>query len=527
LAALLALALAGGALGATVPAQAEPPEGADYELFLEVGEPTYDLDNAVAAGWWAREGATGDQPTSLSVDLTDENGDVTEESIGAGLAAVDCGPDLSRLAVVFVPASADPSALGSAERPAAQAGDTVYDLFDWVGGNPPSAYVLDSNGRAGLGAQTAAELASNTIVTVDERWPAGELISLVTVCTTGAFKDNREAYVQPSAEGYAQTSWLTFRTVASPTDPALTSAGYEVLGAKATPVLGLGSAWTGGRAVLTATVADDGGAALSDATGKVDFYTGTGSARTLVGSDTVEAGVATLDVTDRVPAGGAVSFEAAYVPDETGGVLYQPATSGRHTVVAPKAASSVSIAAPPATYGAAATVVVTVAGTSPSGQVALGMDGRSVGAATLTGGKASFTLPATTAAGQHQLTASYAGDSAHAASSGTGALTIGKAATSLKLGLSPKKVKTGKKVKVSVVVTGAAPPTGTVSVKVGSATKQLALSAGRATLSLKAKKPGKLKVSAAYAGDANLGGSQASGTVTVKKPKRPTKNGRG
>jgi hypothetical protein len=181
-------------------------------------------------------------------------------------------------------------------------------------------------------------------------------------------------------------------------------------------------------------------------------------------------------------------------------------------------ASSVTVAAPAARYGKAATVTVKVASSGAvSGNVAVTLDGKALKTVALASGAAVVALPATLNAGRHTVTASYAGNGTSAAASASAAITVAKATSTTKVKL-PKTAKKGKKVKAVVTVaTSGGTATGTVTVKIGKAKGTGVVKGGKATVTIKlAKKKGKQAVSVTYAGNANTTGSSAKGSLKVK-----------
>jgi hypothetical protein len=161
-------------------------------------------------------------------------------------------------------------------------------------------------------------------------------------------------------------------------------------------------------------------------------------------------------------------------------------------------------------YGTAATVTVQVP--ESTGTVTLAGAGEDL-SATLADGSVTFTLPATLAAGEHELTASYAGDSGHGPATGTATLTVAKATPSVTV-RAPAGATAGRAATVSVSVPGA---TGTVTL-VGAGRLTATLVRGTATVRLPAGLAvGRHALTVAYPGDANHGSARGTTSVTVAK----------
>ncbi|MBO9522032.1 MAG: hypothetical protein J7518_10890 [Nocardioidaceae bacterium] len=268
------------------PADAKAPRGSLAEVILEPGALTGDPTHAIHRGWWGH--GTGATPartgsTFLSLDLADQSGKVTAASTAAlGKKLQD--QTLENLRVAFVPYSAD----GSNERPAVTKGQNAGEVFDWftdapfgaawngaaskndavftvstlsewtawwkVGrplqGYSPDLKVLNVN-SAGSGDPTTTPEGASIL----NRWPAGTKISMVFYLADGYDKTYPLIpRVAVGPDGRAISAWLTFRTVANPTDPARTSAGFEVL------TYSPPSAYPGGGKAGTTTGEDASGA---------------------------------------------------------------------------------------------------------------------------------------------------------------------------------------------------------------------------------------------------------------------------
>lgn len=181
------------------------------------------------------------------------------------------------------------------------------------------------------------------------------------------------------------------------------------------------------------------------------------------------------------------------------------------------AASTTTLSVAPATgeYGTARTATATVAktGGTPTGIVTFKL-GNTESTATLTGGTATWALPATLPVGTQTMTATYHGDATTDASTSAAVSVIVDKATS-KLKASKPKVKgkskkTAKKVTITVTVKTAdgVSPAGKVTVTLKGKTKKKVTAKvnakGKAKVTIKKVKRGKYKAKLAYAGNANV-----------------------
>jgi hypothetical protein len=269
---------------------------------------------------------------------------------------------------------------------------------------------------------------------------------------------------------------------------------------------------------LTATV--EGG----DAEGTVTFLDGT----TVLGTAPTDEGVATLDV----PAGfgaGAHTLSAAF--GETTVTTASASAPLSFTLARSTPTTALTLGRASSVFGdSGVTADVVVGDVVVGGAVGGGDIELTYGSLTVTlpldgTGRASYSLPATLAAGSYTVGARYLGSpdaEPSAVASAPYTVTPKATTTGLKTAASAK---AGKAVKVTVTVAGAVagvPATGTVKVKVTgglSLTRTVTLPAsGKVVLSLptKAKAKGKqLKVTASYAATGSYA-SSASPTRTVK-----------
>ncbi len=184
--------------------------------------------------------------------------------------------------------------------------------------------------------------------------------------------------------------------------------------------------------------------------------------------------------------------------------------------------TSISAAPVRGTYGKATTVVVQVAGRSPSGTVTVSEGDKVLGTAPVTDGVARVVLGATKlAAGTRTLQLSYGGDETNASSTGSVRATIAKARSTVSATVAPKKVTTATRAKVAVRVTAASVRTAGL-VTISRAGKVIARgrtnAAGKVVLTLPKMGRGKRWLVVSYSGGANI--APASKTITVKVVKK-------
>jgi Big-like domain-containing protein len=168
-------------------------------------------------------------------------------------------------------------------------------------------------------------------------------------------------------------------------------------------------------------------------------------------------------------------------------------------------------------YGEAVQVAVHVtAQPGATGDVTLDEGNHELGTASLEDGVATFTLPAGTAAGAHELTAHYAGSDYVSPGSATVTVTIDKATPGLTLDV-PDAVTFGAHPSVTATLSGAGPFTTPVSLTVGATTVPASQSNGPVTtFELPATLlPGSYPISSAFGGDGNHGSASATTTLMV------------
>ena len=249
------------------------------------------------------------------------------------------------------------------------------------------------------------------------------------------------------------------------------------------------------------------------ATGTVLFSDPTAG---VLGQAILTAGTATLTLPALAP--GAYTVTATYSgdPDDL------PATSTPAALQVLSTATVTTLTAPATSlYGASVSLSASVSPAPPSGLIRFLDHGTLLGSTALANGTAIFSTAAL-AAGPHTLTATFAGDSTHAASTGSATLTITPGASTTTLTLSQPNLLAGSPAVVNVRVASSttATPTGTITLRSGAtvlaavlATAPLANGAAGlayATLSLPTSTPGTYPVTAFYSGDPTTSPSDSS-----------------
>lgn len=264
---------------------------------------------------------------------------------------------------------------------------------------------------------------------------------------------------------------------------------------------------------LTATVSS----ADTSRSGNVDFMEG----NTLLGSANLDGSGVTSITTSSLSL-GQHTLIANYAGDANNASSSTPAY-----ILTVKQATTLVLgsSANPETVTNNVTFSVTASAASgvPTGSIVFSDGGTALGSGTINAsGVASFAI-ATLSPGQHNITASYAGDATDAASQSNGLTqTIAQAATTTTLGASSATTTVGLSVTFNATVTsnGGPTPTGSVVFMEGSVTLgSVALnSSGAATLAISNLTPGTHSITAAYAGDANsVASTSAMFTETVQQ----------
>jgi hypothetical protein len=201
-------------------------------------------------------------------------------------------------------------------------------------------------------------------------------------------------------------------------------------------------------------------------------------------------------------------------------------TTGTVTVITATSRTAVTISPATVTFGTkykadiSVTVAPKYAGT-PTGDVAVYLNGNSLGSLALVGGKASgLTVPTGLKTGRYAIMATYPGDRNFADSTATGYLTVVREKTTTRLVLSKVSVTYGHEnsERLTVTVTPG-DATGKVTVKAGATTVcVITLKSGKGTCTLRASqlKRGTYHLIARYPGDSNnLSSASASTTLKV------------
>lgn len=233
---------------------------------------------------------------------------------------------------------------------------------------------------------------------------------------------------------------------------------------------------------------------------------------TTLGSGTLTNGSASVAFPSTLSAGQhTLTFAYSGSAD---GVIAPSTTTTTVNVVA--ATASLTVDAPTKlAFGKGGTVTATI-DSAATGSITL----KGLGAdktATITGGKATFAIPADVAVGSHTLDLSYAGDSTYGAAQKSVTLSVEKAASTS--AAATKATTYGKAATVTVTVAaGDVPLTGSVTLTGAGAALTQPVSGGKATFTLPKTLAAKTyALTATYDGDTNVAGSSAKTSLTVGK----------
>ncbi len=184
----------------------------------------------------------------------------------------------------------------------------------------------------------------------------------------------------------------------------------------------------------------------------------------------------------------------------------------------------------PSAYGTARVANVSVAGTgtiAPTGTVTASVDGTVVGTGTLAGAAATIALPRELGAGNRTVTYAYSGDRNHQASSTAQAVSVTRAAASVRRNKITKKPTTRRSGKTSFTLRSAAPGavTGKVTVtfkKKGqkTKTKTVTVKNGKASVTIPKLAKGSWKISVKYAGSTSFAPTATTSAGTIKVTKK-------
>jgi uncharacterized protein YhjY with autotransporter beta-barrel domain len=287
------------------------------------------------------------------------------------------------------------------------------------------------------------------------------------------------------------------------------SSAVNVSVATATPTIALAASSTsiaaGGSVTLTATVS--GGNAPA---GTVTFQEGS----TTLGTGTISGGKASF--TTGALQAGSHSITAVYGGDASNG----SATSSSVSITVASSTPTLSLATSASTVSAGGSVTLTATvsgGSNPGGNIIFVDGSTTLGAAAISGGRASFTTAAL-ASGSHAFSAVYAGDSNnHSASSSSVHVTVSAAKPTLSLSTSASAPPLGTAVTLSATLAGGNAATGTITFKDGAATLGSAsLGGNSASFSTGALSVGSHSITATYSGDAgNSATTSAAVSITV------------
>ena len=294
------------------------------------------------------------------------------------------------------------------------------------------------------------------------------------------------------------------------------SGGQAVVAAASTTTLTIAptTASFGDSAVATATV----GAANGTPAGAVIFTVNSVDSQPV----SLVAGVASFTLPNLTVQ--TYTIGARY----TGATGYTSSAAAAATLVVGKAATSVAVAAAPATIkqGNAVVLSATVGSLhgTPTGTVEFFNGGTSLGTGTLSGGIATLST-SSLPRGQLAISANYSGDTNFLTQTGTlsGGLAVTAGTSNLELTATPNPLTYGQTVTVTATASPAAGsliPTGDVIFTVdGQAGAPIALNAGTAALPLTGLLPGAHTVSARYVGSADYLEATATlaGGISVNK----------
>jgi hypothetical protein len=238
---------------------------------------------------------------------------------------------------------------------------------------------------------------------------------------------------------------------------------------------------------------------------------------TVVGTGTLGGNGTIASVTLNGVLPGTHTYTAHYPGDTT---YTNPLTFGSVSVTVVGMPTTTAVAATGTlVYGGTTTITATVTSTgggTPTGTVQF-LDGTAVlGTPTLVNGVATLTT-ASLQAGTHMLTAVYQGDTTYVQSTGAATPTVIVQAPSATSVTGPTATNPGTSTNLTVTIsgiTGALPPTGTVTVTDGTTTVGTgSLTAGKATISVTLQSLGSHTLTAQYSGDSNY--VKSSGTVSI------------
>ncbi|MET1037890.1 MAG: Ig-like domain repeat protein [Aeromicrobium sp.] len=254
----------------------------------------------------------------------------------------------------------------------------------------------------------------------------------------------------------------------------------------------------------------------STATGKPRGLVGVFNGATQVGTTARLKRDGTASITLPPQTAGAKSYTVRYLG--RGDAIAASSTPLQFTVAGDP--STTTLAAPAAqAFGAGGSVTATVGQSDATGSVSLsGLPGAPI-VASLTGGTATFAIPATVPAGTHTLTATYLGDDKYGSSTSAKTLTVTKGNPSVTATAAGTTYGTAGAITVAATGPAGYVPTGPVRITVGGTTHTATLDAqGRATVAVpRALLPKAYAVTAVIDGDTNVRAASTTTTLTVAK----------
>lgn len=241
------------------------------------------------------------------------------------------------------------------------------------------------------------------------------------------------------------------------------------------------------------------------------------------GADPIAGKTATTMALDTAHLGKTISYRTTATRD---GETITSASAATAAVTPVTVASATTLAVTPTTgaIGSTRTITATVTktGGTPTGTVTF-TQGSTTATAALTAGKATWALPANLAVGNHQVTATYTGDSTTNPSTATAlTVTVTKADAKITAKAKPKgkTKKVAKKTTITITVktTTGINPAGKVTITLKGKTKKTITTKvnnkGKATITVKNLKHGKYKATLKYTGNTNV--NTATGKTTFK-----------
>ena len=286
----------------------------------------------------------------------------------------------------------------------------------------------------------------------------------------------------------------------------VTTTNFKVAGDNTSTTTLTASALPNGTATLRATLSP------ATAEGTVEFFEGDTKVAGPVDVDTV--GTATATVTG-LATGSQHSYRAVFTPSNA---EFSDSVSAVVDVTVPaKFDEAIRTTVPTGAYGATRTVTVAVdkAGVQATGPVSFVYGSAASQSKALVNGRATFTVPATTAAGVYWGVASYHGDGNFERQFQLVKFTVAKATTktTLKLTSARVKVKAANKATVTVAINGSTiKANGTVKLTIGSTTVGTGkVVNGKATVTVKGQATaGSKSVKATFTSSSANYGSSAS-----------------